>query len=266
MENQLIGTSVFWEPLWRCYGRAAPSMALCRVPELELASTLPLVGSTLDHCCGDGFFASLGWPGSKFSAGCDISAKSLEIAAKQQGHERLDACDAGKRLPYEDRSFDLVFNNSAFEHIPDLDRSLSEVARVTKPGGTLAFNILNDKFYYDWWPLGKPAMDAYCGWQPVYHILSLDQWRARLAACGFEIQQVNGYFGPKATKVLARLDYQFSGFYLSRRLSMSVIAYKMTFGVYASIWRQRLAKLGWRADTEASAGYFIVAKRSEGLI
>ena len=56
-----VGTSRFWSLLWT-RSTLAPSVALCRVPELEYAATLDVTGRVLDHCCGDGMFASLAWP------------------------------------------------------------------------------------------------------------------------------------------------------------------------------------------------------------
>lgn len=40
-------------------------------------------------------------------------------------------------LPFEDESFDLFVSGDVFEHIPDLDKCLSEILRVLKPGGLL---------------------------------------------------------------------------------------------------------------------------------
>jgi SAM-dependent methyltransferase len=39
------------------------------------------------------------------------------------------------RLSFLPDSFDIVSTNEVLEHVPDLDRSLSEIARVLKPGG-----------------------------------------------------------------------------------------------------------------------------------
>jgi ubiquinone/menaquinone biosynthesis C-methylase UbiE len=38
-------------------------------------------------------------------------------------------------IPYEDLSFDIVIANMMLYHVPDLEKALSEVARVLKPGG-----------------------------------------------------------------------------------------------------------------------------------
>jgi SAM-dependent methyltransferase len=44
-----------------------------------------------------------------------------------------------ERLPFEDRSFDLVFGHAVLHHLPNLAGALAEFKRVLRPGGTLAF-------------------------------------------------------------------------------------------------------------------------------
>lgn len=254
-----IADSRFWKPLWATYAKA-PSIALCRVPELEYASTLSLEGRSLDHCCGDGLFAHTGWPNEKFTAGCDMDEHSIKSAERLGKHDRLDVCDAGKRLPYENGSFDLVFDNSALEHIPDLDASLSEVARVTREGGTFAFNVLNHR-YFEWWPADRQAMEGYREWQPFYHALSLEEWTRRLAAVGFDVEDVQGYFNEEASRELALLDCEFSGYFIRQRPSELVAKYNSMFGLQRRKWRERLGELTWRTQPDEGAGYFILARR-----
>ncbi len=40
-------------------------------------------------------------------------------------------------LSFPDGSFDVVFSNEVFEHVPDLRRAVGEIARVLRPGGLL---------------------------------------------------------------------------------------------------------------------------------
>jgi len=254
-----ISDSHFWRPLWSTYSRS-PSIALCRVPELEYASTLPLEGSSLDHCCGDGLFAQICWPGQKFAAGCDMNEMSIQTAERMGKHKRLDLCDAGKHLPYEDASFDLVFDNSALEHIPDLNASLSEVARVTRPNGIFAFNVLNHR-YFEWWPISQESMEGYRKWQPFYHAFPLQEWNRRLAAVGFAVEDVRGYFNKEASRELALLDCEFSGHFIRNRPSELVSKYNSLFGFERRKWHERLGKLTWRTAPDEGAGYFILARR-----
>lgn len=72
--------------------------------------------------------------GSEFSTNTDIEKKLFPIR-----FENL------LELSFPNDVFDVVLVNDVFEHVPDIDRCLSEIARVTKPGGrlitTFPFNI-----------------------------------------------------------------------------------------------------------------------------
>lgn len=67
----------------------------------------------------------------------DFSVGMLDEAkANMAGHKNIDyqVVDI-QHIPYEDASFDVVIANMMLYHVPDLDRGLSEVYRVMKPGG-----------------------------------------------------------------------------------------------------------------------------------
>jgi len=252
-----ISESPYWAPLWQKYS-GAPSIALCRVPELVYAADLDVSSRTLDHCCGDGYFASLAWPGVKMAAGCDISASEVKSASTKGLYERADVVDASKGLPYADGEFSLVFNNSAFEHIPDLDSTLKEVNRVLEPNGRLAFNVLN-KRYFDWWPMSKAMADAYAAWQPFIHAFDLEGWKQALDRAGFTVETVSGYFDPEASGILAKLDHAFSGYYFGKHRSLLVSLYK--FSVVKEWWKKKIENLDWKTEPDKGAGYFIVARK-----
>jgi len=257
-----IAKSRFWRPLWRAYPRA-PSITLCRIPELEYASGLNVTGRVLDHCCGDGIFASLAWPGRCVTAGCDQSQHAVERARRSGMYGRVDVCDASERLPYRDDSFDLVFDNSALEHIQNLDAALREVSRVLQPGGMFAFNVLNHR-YFEWWPLDEASMKGYRSWQPFYHALTSDEWKQRLARANLSVISVEGYFDRQASQALALLDCEFSGVYNAQRRSGLVWWYLHALPILRWYWRRRLSRLKWKTETESGAGYFIRAVRHDG--
>jgi SAM-dependent methyltransferase len=257
-----ISRSRFWRPLWKVYSRA-PSIALCRVPELEYASGLNVTGRVLDHCCGDGMFASLAWPGRRLTAGCDQNPESVERARRSGLYARVDVCDASKRLPYEDQSFDRVFDNSALEHIQDLDAALSEVARVLTPGGIFAFNVLNHR-YFEWWPLDNSSLHGYRNWQPFFHAFDRKEWERRLAHVGLQVVSIDGYFDQCASRELALLDCEFSGVYLGRRRSQLVWWHLHLLPLMQWYWRWRLSSLVWKTAPDSGAGYFIQAVRRDG--
>ena len=46
-----------------------------------------------------------------------------------------------QQLSFDDCSFDLVTSNQVFEHVPNIDKCLTECKRVLKPGGILLFTV-----------------------------------------------------------------------------------------------------------------------------
>jgi ubiquinone/menaquinone biosynthesis C-methylase UbiE len=72
-----------------------------------------------------------------------IAFAELEATADNIVFCTLDA----QRIPFADNQFDCVFMVAAFHHLPDMNQALSEVARVTKSGGFIAFGIEPNR----WW-------------------------------------------------------------------------------------------------------------------
>jgi SAM-dependent methyltransferase len=65
--------------------------------------------------------------------------RALERSAHELGESvETAACEASE-LPFDDRSFDLVFGHAVLHHLPDLDAAFREFRRVLRPGGVLAF-------------------------------------------------------------------------------------------------------------------------------
>jgi 2-polyprenyl-6-hydroxyphenyl methylase/3-demethylubiquinone-9 3-methyltransferase len=49
----------------------------------------------------------------------------------------------GESLPFADRTFDVVFCCDVLEHVRDLPKVISEVARVLNPGGAFLYDTFN---------------------------------------------------------------------------------------------------------------------------
>jgi SAM-dependent methyltransferase len=256
-----VRDSAYWEPLLRRYARS-PSIALCRVPELELLRSIELTGAVLDHCCGDGYIAALAFPGRIIDAGVDVSEKALAAARQRGNYARLECSDAGNTLPFAASSFGTVLNNSGIEHIPDLERAVAEVARVLRPGGRFHFNVLNRR-YFEWWPRDAHSAREYREFQPFFHALSEAEWTDVLTRNGFEAVSFQDYFGRPAARLLADYDYRFSAFYLRRRIRPDVLlAAALPAGVARARWRAAFGSLEWRAAPRQGAGFLVSATRA----
>ncbi|MGV8834209.1 MAG: class I SAM-dependent methyltransferase [Devosia sp.] len=68
--------------------------------------------------------------------GTDVSKASVDMAAKRHPWVQYSSYD-GKRLPYDDNSFDAVFTITVMHHVPpeQWPAFVAEMHRVLKPGG-----------------------------------------------------------------------------------------------------------------------------------
>jgi len=67
--------------------------------------------------------------------GIDITENS-----RKYFHKPYIVIEDKKTYPFEDNTFDLIFTNAVFEHIPDINLALKEMTRVVKQGGYIVFN------------------------------------------------------------------------------------------------------------------------------
>ena len=100
----------------------------------------------VDIGCGGGFlaeeFAALGC----HVTGIDPSPVSIGAARTHAAARGLPIdyrVGLGEQLPAQDSAFDLAYCCDVLEHVSDLDRVISETARVLKPGGLYLFDTIN---------------------------------------------------------------------------------------------------------------------------
>ncbi|MEA2232184.1 MAG: hypothetical protein QOD83_2000 [Solirubrobacteraceae bacterium] len=98
---------------------------------------LPWPCAILDAGCGSGrTLDELSDYGDAW--GVDLSREAVN-ATRARGHEASLA--EVEDLPFPDASFDLVTCLDVIEHTPDDRRTLSELRRVTRPGGALVVTV-----------------------------------------------------------------------------------------------------------------------------
>ena len=125
------------------FGAVGAAQVLGKLTKLLGAQPGPYARS-LEIGAGTGYFSlNLLNAGVVEHATCtDISPgmlETLEANARELGLEVGTAvCDAAE-LPFPDASFDLVLGHAVLHHLPALERSFAEFARVLRPGGTLFF-------------------------------------------------------------------------------------------------------------------------------
>ena len=97
-------------------------------------------GRVLDLGCAFGVTTRMLKRRGYQATGVDASPTYIERARRSDPAGTYLVCDA-TRIPLPDRSFDGVLFLDVMEHLPDERGALREVARLLKPGGTLALSV-----------------------------------------------------------------------------------------------------------------------------
>lgn len=259
---KVLQGSQFFEPLLNHYANS-PSVALCRIPELELLSQIQLEHPILDHCCGDGYIAAMAFPKMTMDAGVDLNQKQLDAAMQRGNYTRLECADAGVALPFKDGEFATIINNSGIEHIPDLEAAVAEIARVLRVGGKVYLNVLNSR-YFDRWSLSPETAKNYRSFQPFYHALDERNWRDVLERHNFKEVTFTDYLPESTSKVLSGLDYRYSAHYFRKRISPLIILERFLPASWlVRRWRTMLGNLPWQAAPGTGSGFLISATKAE---
>jgi ubiquinone/menaquinone biosynthesis C-methylase UbiE len=116
---------------------------------LEIPRALHLTSSSdvLEIGCGSGRYALQ----VAATVGCRVvgvdtngpgieTARQLVGARNMASQARFEICDASKKLPFGDATFDAVFANDVLCHIPGRPGVLRDLFRVLKPGGRMLFS------------------------------------------------------------------------------------------------------------------------------
>jgi ubiquinone/menaquinone biosynthesis C-methylase UbiE len=105
----------------------------------------------LDAGCGNGRFArAIAAPNV---VGIDSSAAMVEQAIGRG----VDAREADiQDLPFRDDEFDVVVSNWTLYHLPDLERGLAELARVTRRGGRFVGIYNRERHMEELWSAVRP--------------------------------------------------------------------------------------------------------------
>ena len=102
--------------------------------------------AVLDLGCAGGFMAeALAARGAQVT-GIDPAAEAIDAArahARATGLRIGYDVGVGEALPYDDASFDAVVCVDVLEHVADLNKVLSEIARTLRPGGVFLFDTIN---------------------------------------------------------------------------------------------------------------------------
>jgi demethylmenaquinone methyltransferase/2-methoxy-6-polyprenyl-1,4-benzoquinol methylase len=102
-----------------------------------VAAVAPTVGEAiLDLAAGTGTSTQPFYEAGANPTACDFSAGMIEVGRKQFPHLTFVQGDA-MNLPFADDTFDATTISFGLRNVQDPKKALSEMARVTKPGGRL---------------------------------------------------------------------------------------------------------------------------------
>lgn len=118
--------------------------------------------------------------------GCDINHWAVKKSKEVVNKSHLQTASA-QELPFTSHSFNVVIIKHIVEHLPDPQKAIQEIARVTEPGGTLILATPNlDSLLKPW------KGDKWIGYQDPTHI-SLKrpaEWISYIQGAGFTIKRV----------------------------------------------------------------------------
>lgn len=114
---------------------------------LELYKSLRKTPKLLDFGCAEGNqlkrFLNQRIYGYKYY-GTDISDKSIDIA-RENNPDGIFIITNGEAIPYESNFFKFVVCLGVLHRVPDVNLTVSEIIRVTKPGGYIYTRANVDK-------------------------------------------------------------------------------------------------------------------------
>lgn len=96
---------------------------------------------TLEIGCGTGIILEQVNEFAKQAQGIDISEGMLKDSRKKG--LKVEVANAAKKLPFKNGEFDVTYSFKVLPHIPELEKALEEMARVTKKGGYVIMEFYN---------------------------------------------------------------------------------------------------------------------------
>jgi SAM-dependent methyltransferase len=194
-----------------------PSLSLWRAWECAAYRGHRLEEPVLDVGCGDGAFFRLLWPAIGDVVGIDQDPAVVE-AARRSGTYRAVHVAPAQDIPLAAGSVASAFANCSLEHMDDLPRVLSEVARCLRPGGAFLMSVVTHLFV-DWAPL--PALvEAACtsddarrlraDYLAYHHLVNPhppERWREQLEHAGFDVQEQVAIVPEATARLFLFLDH-----------------------------------------------------------
>jgi ubiquinone/menaquinone biosynthesis C-methylase UbiE len=108
--------------------------------ESEFVGKFAKGADVLEVGCGTGLVLHRISTFARSAKGVDLSPGMLE-KARERGLDVVEG--SALELPFPDASFDVTCSFKVLAHIPEIEKALGEMARVTRPGGTIVAEYYN---------------------------------------------------------------------------------------------------------------------------
>ncbi len=237
---------------------AWPSEAYWRL--LELTAVRRNIGGAtapvLELGCGDGVFTQL--TGLLVDLAVDRESRAVTRASRKSAVYRAVHRTDIHELDGALGPFGTIFSNSVLEHVPNLEPVLERCRELLVPGGRLITTVplrrMNEHL-----ALRRPRY-ARARQRQLQHrnLWSVEEWRARLEAAGFETVTADLYLDAAACRRWDRLDA--AGALGIRRYRVAPALHRLAVAALPAPVRQRLTArlartlLDWtRRPTEGHA-------------
>lgn len=149
-----------------------------------LAYAQPGLGRrVLEIGCGGGGLLRLIEESGACAVGVDTLVSALELAREKTGGKVI-LIDENSSLPFPDNTFDAVIGQHVVEHLTRAAAALVDLARVLKPGGSLALATPN-AHYPD---------PAHFSDSDHAHVFSPDELCASVERAGFVVESCSSIF------------------------------------------------------------------------
>ena len=239
------------ESILRAHLREMPlHRVLLRSIEARILSDVAFLRPILDIGSGDGHFGSVVFQGGA-DVGLDPGLADLAEARARGVYRLLVGAESGA-MPFPDAHFASVVSNCVFEHIPDIDRTIGEIARVLRPGGVFACTVIGDRFRElltdeaAWRRLHLAGVHrAYIDWfnrnAAHFHFDSPAVWTERFARAGLAVTSWRYYMSPEATRLMHRDHYLSIPHLVARKLTGRWVPFPALTDT--AFWVQRFGRL-----------------------
>lgn len=190
--------------------RATPLGRITEDLEQQLVLSLmgPLKGRrVLNVGCGDGTLTVACLEGgASYVVGCDIDPRMISSAATRAARRKANisyAVARAERLPFRDRSFDLITAITLLAFVPEADQAVSEMARVLRDGGRL---VIGDLGKWSLWAASR-RIRGWIGsetWREA-RFRTTGELRELVEGAGLHVEHVSGAIYYPQLGLMARL-------------------------------------------------------------